>query len=156
MTWRGTSNDCLHPLPVDVQREEPLSTFVFRPEQVIKKTNTVHHSRLMPRRRDKAIKGRLETSVCRSGRLTEEQIWAICVEFFDRYAPKPAIGRGVGPAEAVFDAFLCFDADGEPYPEHANIIGWHDSPDLPDSELKHYWMDQAQKMAPRFSYLPRR
>ena len=27
VTWRGTSNDCLHPLPVDVQREDSLSTF---------------------------------------------------------------------------------------------------------------------------------
>ncbi|MGH8646159.1 MAG: hypothetical protein ACREX4_17550 [Gammaproteobacteria bacterium] len=71
-------------------------------------------------------------------------------------APKPAIGRGVGPAAAVFDVDLGSDADRKPYPEHANIIGWYDSIDEPDNELKHFWMDKAQKMASRFTYLPRR
>jgi hypothetical protein len=139
-----------------VRPDEPLGTFVFRPDQVIKKTKTVHYSRLMPRRRGKLPKGRLETSVCRSGRLTEAQVWAICSEFFDRHAPKPAIGRGVGPAAAVYSVGLGLDPDGQPYAEHANIIGWQDSADLPDNELKHFWMDQAQRMAPQFSYLPRR
>jgi hypothetical protein len=68
---------------------------------------------------------------------------------------KPAIGRGIGPARVVFDADLRFDADGEPYPQHANIIGWDDSVDKPDNELKHFWMNKAQRMAPSFKYLPR-
>lgn len=67
----------------------------------------------------------------------------------------PAIGRGVGPASAIFDVELGFDADGEPYPEHANIIGWYDLPGKPASELKNFWMSKAQIMAPRFRYLPR-
>jgi hypothetical protein len=66
-----------------------------------------------------------------------------------------AIGRGVGPARAVFVVNLGFDADGNPYPEHANIIGWDDSVDKQDDELKHFWMDKAQRMAPSFKYLPR-
>lgn len=66
-----------------------------------------------------------------------------------------AIGRGVGLASAVFDVDLGFDADGEPYPEHANIIGWDDSLDKRNDELKHFWMHKAQKMAPSFKYLPR-
>jgi len=153
---RGTSKDSTARPLGDVEPDEPLSTFVFRPDQVIKKTNTVHYSRLMPRRRDKLPKDRLETSVCRSGRLSDAQVWAICSEFFDRHAPKSAVGRGVGPAEAVFSVGLRLDPDGQPYPEHANIVGWQDSLDVPDSELKHLWMDQAQRMAPRFTYLPRR
>jgi hypothetical protein len=98
----------------------------------------------------------LETSVCRASNLTEAQVSGICSEHFDKYARKPAIGRGVGPAEAVFAVGLAFDADGMPYPEHANIIGWHDMANSSDSELKHFWMDQAQRMAPRFTYVPRR
>lgn len=75
--------------------------------------------------------------------------------YFDQCAPMPAIGRGVGPAKAIFDEGLQFDADGIPYAEHANIVGWHDSSDKSDLEQKHFWMDQAQRMAPKFSYFPR-
>lgn len=93
--------------------------------------------------------------MCRSSELTESQVWSICSTHFDAHAPKPAIGRGVGPASAVFAEKLVFDADGKPYPEHANIIGWLDNADKPDDELKHFWMDQAQRMAKKFSYMPR-
>ncbi|MGH8654222.1 MAG: hypothetical protein ACREYE_19570, partial [Gammaproteobacteria bacterium] len=134
---------------------ESLSAFVFRTDQVVRKTNTTHHSRLMPRRKNRNKKERLETSVCRSQNLSDTQVWEICAAHFDLVAPKPAIGRGVGPAAAVFDVDLGFDADGKPYLEHANIIGWYASIDTPDDELKHFWMDKAQKIAPRFTYVPR-
>ena len=107
----------------------------------------------MPRRNP--TNHRLEVSVCRSSHLTEMQVWEICSAYFDISSPEPAIGRGVGPAEAVFAEGLAFDADGQPYPEHANIIGWHDATDKPNDELKHFWMDQAQRIARKFSYLPR-
>lgn len=107
----------------------------------------------MPRRHRNT--GRLETSVCRSQDLGEAQVWHICTVYFDPYAPKRAIGRGVGLAEAVFKVHLRFDADGDPYPEHANVIGWRDSANTPDNEQKHFWMDQAQRMAPAFRYRPR-
>ena len=58
--------------------------------------------------------------------------------------------------QPIFAEKLAFDADGKPYPEHANIIGWYDDADKPDNELKHFWMDQAQRMAKKFSYMPRR
>ena len=135
--------------------DELLSTFVFRLDQVVKKTNSIHHSRLLPRPRDKRADGRLETSVCRTSELTEAQVWEICSEFFDRHAPKPAIGRGVGAAVAVIGVGLSFDADGVPYPQHANIIGWYDAADRSDGEMKHFWMDQAQRMAPHFHYVQR-
>ena len=133
---------------------ESLSTFVTKPDQIVKKTSTIHPTRLIPRR-NKNRDGRLETSVCRSDALSNAQVWAICSLHFDVYVPKPAIGRGVGPASVVFDADLRFDADGKPYPQHANIIGWDDSAGKPDSELKHFWMNKAQRMAPSFKYLPR-
>lgn len=151
----GTSKDSTSSLPGEVQPDESLSTFAVQSRDVVKATNTVRHTRLMPRRGGKATKGRLETSVCRSTNLAEARVWEICSEHFDRHARKPAIGRGVGPASVVYEVGLGFDADGKPYPEHANIIGWRDSADRPDTELKHFWMDQAQKMAPRFSFIPR-
>lgn len=147
-TFRGSTNS----LSQEVQPSESLTTFVVESKDVIKKTNTVRHTRLMPRRRNKEAKGRLETSVCRSTNLIEARVWEICSEHFDSHARKPAIGRGVGPADVVYGVGLGFDADGKPYPEHANIIGWHDLPNVPDQELKHHWMDQAQRMAAHFSY----
>ncbi|HUK41805.1 MAG TPA: hypothetical protein VLX11_12190, partial [Candidatus Acidoferrales bacterium] len=148
--WQGSSR----PLLAVVEPDEALTSFVFRSEQIVRKTNTIQPSRLMPRRN--RTNQRLETSVCRSSGLTEAQVWSICSAYFDIHAPKPAIGRGVGPAAAVFAENLAFDADGNPYPEHANIIGWHDATDKPDEELKHFWMDQAQRMAKHFSYMPGR
>ncbi len=135
-----------------MQPNELLTSFVTQPDQVVR--STIHYSRLIPRR-NKDKNGRLETSVCRSTALSEAQIWAICSNHFDVRARRPAIGRGVGPASAVLAEQLSFDADRNPYPEHANIIGWHDDPGKPASELKHFWMDKAQRVAATFSYKPR-
>jgi len=150
-----TSSGSIRPLQSGVSPNESLCSFVFRPDQTVKQTNTIHHSRLMPRRKNKKKDGRLETSVCRSQALSDSQVWAICSAHFDVNAPSPAIGRGMGPARVVFDVNLGFDADGKPYPEHANIIGWDDRVDRPDDELKHFWIDKAQRMARSFKYLPR-
>ena len=147
--WQGSSRQ----LSAGVQPDELLTSFVFRPEQIDKKTKKIQPSRLVPRRNP--TNKRLETSVCRSSGLTEAQVWNICSAHFDVYVPKPAIGRGVGPASSVFAENLAFDPDGKPYPEHANIIGWQDDADKPANELKHFWMDQAQRMAKKFSYMPR-
>ena len=81
----------------------------------------------MPRREHK--NQRLEVSVCRSSQLTEAQVWTLSSPYVDVHAPTPAIGRGVGRAAAVITEKLAFDPDGIPYPEHANIIGWHDAAD---------------------------
>lgn len=88
--------------------------------------------------------------------LTDDQVWSICADHFDPHSGKAAIGRGVGRAEAVFKEGLRLDADGKPYREHANIIGWWDEPNKPHNELKHFWMDQVQRMAPKFKYFARK
>lgn len=150
----GTWRDSTRQLSADVGPQETLSSFVFRQDQVDRKTNTIRHTRLVPRRNRE--NERLEVSVCRSTELSEEQVWTLCSNYFDRTAPVPAIGRGVGPASAVYAEKLGFDADGKPYPEHANIVGWHDEVGKPAGELKHFWIDQAQRMAAKFSYRPRR
>lgn len=149
-TWRSFTRR----LPADVRPEETLSSFVFRQDQVDRKANTIRHTRLVPRRNRE--NHRLEVSVCRSNELSEEQIWTRCSNYFDRTAPDPAIGRGVGLASAVYAEKLGFDADGKPYPKHANIVGWHDETGKPADELKHFWIDRAQRMAAQFSYRPRR
>jgi len=98
---------------------------------------------------------RLEASVCRSGNLDERALWAVCAQHFDAHARVPAIGRGVGPASAVYAEQLSFDADGKPYPEHANIIGWREEPGRPGGELKSAWMYRAQRIATAFKYVAR-
>ena len=150
----GTWGSSTRQLSADVLPDEVLTSYVFRKDQIVRVKNTIHYSRLMPRRKHK--KDRLEVSVCRSSELSEAQVWSICSTYFDPHSPEAAIGRGVGAAKAVFAEMLGFDADGRPYPEHANIIGWHDATEKPDNELKHFWMAQAQRMAVQFSYIPRR
>ena len=154
-TSTGSSSPLQSVVQPSVQPRESLSTFVTRTDQIDKQTNKIRHTRLMPRRKNKEKEGRLETSVCRSQALSESQVWTICSAHFDAYAPVRAIGRGVGPARVVFEVNLDLDADGKPYPEHANIVGWYDSVGKPDNELKHFWMGKAQAMAPSFKYLPR-
>ena len=149
----GQSRSSTRQLARDVRPDEPLSSFVFREEHVQKASNTSHHKRLTPVRKGKHE--RLEVSLCRSGGLTDSETWDICAEHFDRFSPKAAFGRCVGPASAVFSAGLVLDADGTPYAEHANIVGWFDAADTPDSELKHFWMAQARLMAPQFVFTPR-
>ncbi len=82
-------------------------------------------------------------------------MWNIATRYFDARSPKPSIGHCVASAAAVLVEQLAFDADGRPFPEHANIIGWHDEPSTPDDELKHHWKHQAQRMAPRFFFVSR-
>ena len=154
MKWLGRYSGSTKMQP-NVSTNESLTSFVFRPEHVVRKSQpqTIHPSRLLPRRN--RITQRLETSVCRSTDITETRIWEICATYFDPHAPKPAIGRGNGPASVTYAEALHFDADGIPYAEHANIVGWHDSPNTPDTEQKHFWMNQVQRIAPEFHYSPR-
>jgi hypothetical protein len=63
--WGGST----HRRSADVQPDEELTSYVFREDQIVRVTNTIHHSRLMPRRKQK--NERLEVSVCRSSKLTE-------------------------------------------------------------------------------------
>lgn len=80
----------------------------------------------------------------------------ICTEHFDPHiAPRTTTGRCDAKAEVVYGIGLSFEPDGVPYAEHANVIGWRDHPTEPDAKLKHFWMNQAQTMAPHFSFIAR-
>jgi hypothetical protein len=136
-------------------RDERLSRFALTSRDV--ETRAAQHHlkpvRLMPRRH--AATGRLEVSVCRSGQLSPDAVWAICAKHLDPHVPKPAVGRGVGPGGAVADAGLGLDCNGVPYAEHADVVGWHEVPGVPDDQLKSFWKATAQQIAPAFSYVPR-
>lgn len=75
-----------------------------------------------------------------------EMIWRICAEYVDPPAPRPAIARAIGAAQAVFDVNLEFDADGVPYPQHANIVGWFIDRTKPQEESKSFRKQQAQRI----------
>ena len=144
------------PPPFEVRPDERISRFVFHSNHVAKRTKTIHPTRLLPQRRRRAEKGRLETSVCRPDALSDERFWAICASHFDpTIAPRRATGRCDALASVVFDVGLSFDPDGVPFPEHANIVGWYDQTNEPDERMKHFWMDQAQRMEPHFSFTAR-
>ena len=95
--------------------------------------------------------------MCRSAALPDEHVWELSAKHFDPHiAPKTAIGRCDAKAGVVYDVGLWFDPDGVPYPQHANVIGWRDdSGELDSGKLKHFWMNQQQRMAPHFSFKPR-
>ena len=137
-------------MPQNVQLEEDLSSFIREREEVYQATQQIKPRRLQPRRNEST--NRLELSVCRSSGLSEPQLWAICAEHFDPRQKLPAIGRCVAPASKVFGVGLEIDADGRPYPQHANVIGWKDEPGRPENEIKHHWLDQTQRMAKHFKF----
>jgi hypothetical protein len=93
--------------------------------------------------------------VCRSAGLSNAEIFAICAAYFDPHSRHPAIGRGVAEARVVTQAGLQVEADGVPFAQHVNIIGWFDDPSRDDSEMKHHWMIVAKGMAPEFRYIER-
>jgi hypothetical protein len=136
-------------------RDERLSRFAHTPRDVETRAVQRHLKpvRLMPRRgRESRV---LEVSVCRSASLTPDAVWAICAEHLDPHLPSPAAGRGIGVGAAIADAGLHLDCNGVPYAEHANIVGWHEVPGIPDEELKSFWKATAQQIAPAFAYVPR-
>jgi hypothetical protein len=49
-------------------------------------------------------------------------------------------------AKRVRDASLELDADANPHPYHANIVGWHDEPGTFARELEHHWIHAAQRL----------
>jgi len=68
---------------------------------------------------------RLELSVYRTTALLPAQIWEICNRFVDNHsAHRLAKARGFCRAEIPIREGLSFDPDGEPHPQHANIVGW--------------------------------
>ncbi|GAB6276719.1 MAG: hypothetical protein SAMD01599839_12590 [Rectinema sp.] len=133
--------------------EEDISRFVMHTSDVKNSTNTLRYNRLLPMRNKQT--GRLETSVCRSGELTGDELWTLCSQYFDVKPDKIAIGVGTAQASAIYKEGLNFDPNGQPFTQHADIIGWDDPAGIPDDEKKHFWMDKAQRIAPHFKFYHR-
>ena len=133
-----------------VEPIEDISRFVVHSSDIQKSTSSLRYKRLLPSPNKST--GRLETSICRSGTLEDEELWAICTNFFDSCSQNPAIGKGTAKASVVIAEGLNFDPNGVPFPQHADIIGWNDEAGLPYEEKKNIWMDQAQRMAPHFKF----
>jgi hypothetical protein len=119
---------------------------------VVQLAQVVKHTTLMPRVEEG---GRPETSVCRSSGLKDATIWQRCSEFFDSTAPRKAIGRGVALASTVYDEALSIEPNGDPYPEHADIVGWPFDAAVPYETNKQLWKIKAQSMAPHFRFVRR-
>jgi hypothetical protein len=69
--------------------------------------------------------GRLEKSVHRSDGLTPSDIWALGRNHVENPSKGRIIkARCVGVAQAVIGKGLSFDISGEPFPRHADIVGW--------------------------------
>lgn len=85
---------------------------------------------------------RQETSVYRASGVTSAGLWAICAEHVDNHATQMK-ARGTAEAVAFLEKNLSFDADGNPHPRHANVIGW--------PEEKHARKNLAREIADRMT-----
>lgn len=150
---RVTSKDSTHSEGISpaVQPNELVAYFIRVPKHIDRKTGGIRPQALMPRRVEATH--RLETSVYRTSGLSEGEVWEICRVWYELIGGVTAIGRGEGRARSVTEANLDFDADGKPHPRHANIIRWEDDPSKSKEQLKHFWMQAAQKFAPGFQYI---
>jgi hypothetical protein len=140
-------------MPCSVRPEGEISRFIREPDEVFAATSAIKPRRLIPTRNTKT--GRLELSVCRTSGMASTEIWAICAANFDAMQRHPAIGRCAANEAVVYGASLDIDTDGKPYPQHANIVGWHDVPGQPEKEIKHLWKNQILLMAPHFKFIAR-
>lgn len=70
-------------------------------------------------------KRRWETSTHRSDGLRTERIWALGYRYVEDLSKGRRIrSRASGVASFVTDTGLQWDVNGQPYPRHADIIGW--------------------------------
>jgi hypothetical protein len=143
----------MHSVVPSIVAGEEISSFVRHTNEVVSATGTLRHTKLMPRRNKTT--GRWETSICRSSGISENEFWSICRKFYDPFSDRPAIGRGISKAQTIYNEGLGIDPNGIPYPQHADIVGWHDDPSQPDDETKNYRMEQAKRIAPQFVYRTR-
>ena len=91
------------------------------------------------------INGRLETSVHRTSGLDRLGNWNLIQSTFESGGKNRAVARAYGPAKAILNAGLTFDADGKPHPRHANVIGW-------DPLEKHVRKQQAVNFVSAFTF----
>jgi hypothetical protein len=61
-----------------------------------------------------------ELSVARTQGMSDEEIRQIAVE----HVPPPVKGYATVQAALVLQLGLTFDPNGDPYPQHADVIGW--------------------------------
>lgn len=102
--------------PPEVREDERLARFSVYKKDV--RANGTVRARLFLPPPD------LKLSTCRLIGLSEEMVWNIGEEFVAEPRERSLIGRADFMAEDVIRAGLKFDPDGEPYPNHANIVGW--------------------------------
>ncbi len=111
-------------LEADVAPPESITRFLRYAGYFVLATGRVRAEGLLPPPVD-AARGRLrlETSVYRADGATSEELWRICfLHVDDPNAPMKA--RGTVDAGQFFNQGLSFDANGDPHPRHADVIGW--------------------------------
>lgn len=115
-------------LPAQVGAAEGLTRFLVHTNQFTASTGRVRPSALMPY--DNRQKQRSETSMFRTDGLQADGVWALGYQFVENLAVGRRIrARGLGIASVVTAQGLRFDVSGQPYPRHADIIGWPNGDD---------------------------
>ena len=117
-------------LPAQIAQNERFTRLLFRRDQFTPSTGRVKPPALMPLHNDR--KGRWETSTFRTDGLQPADVWQLGYHFAEDLSSGRRIrARGFGVASIVTTRPLHFDVNGDPYPRHADIIGWPDGTDKP-------------------------
>ena len=150
--WGGSTRQ----LPADVQPDELLTSFVVSTENKLFGRQTRYTPRGLCRGAILTNK-RLEVSVCRSSKLTEAAGLGTSVRristFMRRNQPLVAVSV---PLRRYLRKSWRLTLTANPTRSTPTSLDGMMTADKPDNELKHFWMDQAQRMAKQFSYMPRR
>ena len=112
-------------LPDAIADGEAFTRFLLSKSHFAREKSRVKPQAFMPN--PNPTHGRLETSVHRIARLTQEQIWQLGYGHVEKAEEGRIIkARAVGAFELVTATGLSCDVNGPPYPRHVDIVGWSD------------------------------
>ena len=138
---------CLHVASLSettVDPKEVITRFLFQGSHFAVTTGRVNPTALMPY--DNKNSKRRETSIIRTDGLQDREVWELGYQIHEvAVTPRPIKARAVGVAAIVIDQQLQFDINGNPYPRHADIIGW------PVGDEKHARLALATEIANRMT-----
>lgn len=138
---------CLHVANLSeraVDPKEVITRFLFQSSHFAVTTGRVNPTALMPY--DNKNSKRWETSIIRTDGLQDREGWELGYQIHEASpAPRRIKARAVGTAVIVTDQQLQFDINGDPYPRHADIIGW------PVGDEKHARLALATEIANRMT-----
>jgi hypothetical protein len=88
--------------------------------------------------------------------MDSQRAWSICHDYFENSLHGELVaGRAENSAQSYVQQGLSFDANGRPYVEHADVVGWHEESGLEYDALKSFWKDACRELAKQSRFVRR-